>query len=339
MAEMDASLLALMPTQDPAAADNSYVAIEVGPSPTATPSQSVAGESAPDVATILARLQELERVNSRHGEQMVGARGEVQRWQTAFQEQQRTNQDLLARVTTLLEQRTATAPLPAEDLAEDFVSALEAVTLDGKKEVGKLFAEKWLKPKPTAPSQEVMTSAKVHEIVRQSQQTMRTHEHIIEDLALRHHDIVHMPEAREAIVCAYNALVTDPRIQTFYGTPPETSLVTINGTTWDARLLDRALGEVRQQRGVQAYLGQAQQTVPTQGGGPQHTMPRPKDQVVLPAEFVRGEHALLNDPRIQAAMTVVTGHKDPRSHAKHLYDHAPDADKVRWQQQAALTGR
>ena len=343
MAEvMDATLAALMPHEDPASAATPFVTVDAGPSAASLPAVSGDGGPPPaDIAAILARVQELERLNTRHVDNINGARAEAARWQTHAQEQSRVNQDLLSRLTTLMERGQSAAPItPADDPAEAFVTAIEQVALDGKKDAGKAFVAKFLAPR-AAPA--TVTPAEVEAII-QRRETQRDEiatirERFIEGIATRHKDITTRPETRDAIVHAYQALATDPAVTALYGPPPAAAQVTIHGVTWDGRLLERALADVEATQGRQTQAVQAQhqavEAVPTQGGGAHQAPPTPRDPIVVPAELV----ALVKDPRVQAALTAVTGQKDPRSHLKHVHEHASDVDKARWKQQSALTGR
>jgi len=75
------------------------------------------------------------------------------------------------------------------------------------------------------------------------------------------------------------------------------------------------------------------QTLPTQGGGGNQGRPRqPQEQVVAP----RGIVELLKDPRIARALETLTGHKDPRTQLKDVFDHVPEDTRAQWVRQAAL---
>ena len=274
---------------------------------------------------------------------MAGSRDEVSRWQRAHEEQQRANQELLARVNTL-EQRTTTAPPPAEDPAEAFVAAIEQVALDGKKEAGTAFAKKFLTPSLASTPSPGMTPAQVTALIAEQAETTRLREEASRSLMDRNKDVFSAPDLRPALHAAYTALVNDPMTAILY--PPDTRGIAKlegNGVTYDLRLLDRAAAEVRQGQRLSATAAQEHrqqgEQFPAQGGGAQHAPTSSADQIVVPAEFVRGEDALFNDPRIRKAMEVVTGEKDPRKHVEHFYTNAPELDKTKWRQQASLDRR
>lgn len=337
MAETDATLQSILAQLSPASpADNlEMTSVDVGPDATPDPAPPPA-----DVA-LAQRIAELERVSQRHVQQLNGSRAEIARYQALLEERERTMQQMLAQQQQLTDRLAPQTPAP-EPL--DLDDLIEKVALEGKKGLGKAWQQQLIQEvqKQVAPAtpKSPATPADLETLLTQRERKQQLQQAILTDLGTRHKDVIDHPAAAELLPQVYAALQANPVMQALYPPDPTgSSAIQYQGATWDARLIDRAASEIRRQLEAQGQLKstQTQQaaTAPTQSPG---TTRSAKDAPVLPPAYVRGEEALLNDPRIRKALEATTGLKDPRSQAKWFWDNVPDSQKAQWQRQAALMG-
>ena len=338
----DATLASVLASLSPAPADNLMVTVDPGPSetpPSPTPD--------PANAAMLDRIAELERVHARHTQQLNGSRAEIDRYQRLLDDKEQTLRQVLTQQQQLTERLTQPPVSTEPELTLD--DLIEKVALEGKKGLGQQWQQQLVNQlrKDAAPLQAshgASAPATIQDMQtllqqRDHQQTIR--QAVLADLGERYKDVVADPAAAALIPEVYAALKNNPLMQVYYPPDPSgLSTITWQGVEWDARLVDRALAEVRAQQqtqqGGREQLRQQGQSTPTQGGNGNGRPPTPKDAVVLPAQYVRGEDALFNDPRIRKALEMTTGLKDPRSQAKWFFDNVPPAVKAQWQRQAGM---
>ncbi len=293
------------------------------------------------------RIAELETLIRQQADQW---RADSQRTQDLFAQEQAQSRQTTERMVGLIESLTqrlaqpATTPPPART----FGDIIEDVALDPSK---KAEAEAYLQERiqqaiaaaqgRSAPSQQAQLPDAQRPMTVQEYETrnlaQQLRQQAVSDFASRNTDVLNDPQARTLLMARYAELGNDPMTRYLYPADPSgVSQIELVGKRFDLRVLDRAAAEVRQQRGVQQTQHtqdvDSAQTAPAQMGGSHQQPPRQSPAPMIPSAIA----ALLRDPTISKAMQHLTKAKDPRTHAKMIYDHIPQDVRTQWQQQAIL---